>query len=157
MAPLDGTLKTMEATITATRAVTAEFALRLIRPLLRTAIIAALVINGLGIYLTTVSAWWWILEVIFIGGTLLMGVLFLVARVFTRTVSPNITRAQKKATREYVDKLQRVSDSIATPKFVILFRIVRDIAQRRSDGFIASTTADSKTLHSDFIALQRLF
>lgn len=139
------------------RAIGAEFARRLLLPLIIAGIFVALLLHILGGWLVTQNAWWWLLESVFVLGTLIFVVLVTTARLAIRMFAPSQTERQRDAVRAYVDKLQRVSDVIGTPKFILLFYIVRDIFRPRADGFIATTSQDSKTLHSDFLALLRMF
>ena len=139
------------------RAVGAEFARRLLLPLIITGVIVGLILHVLGGWLVTQNAWWWLLESVFVLGTLLFVGLVVLARLAIRLFAPQQNGAQRKAVRSYVDKLQRVSEVIGTPKFLLLFYVVRDVFRPSSDGFIAMTSNDSKTLHSDFLALLRMF
>jgi len=139
------------------RAVGAEFARRLLLPLIIAGVIVALILHVLGGWLVTQNAWWWLLESVFVLGTLLFVGLVVLARLAIRLFAPQQNGAQRKAVRSYVDKLQRVSEVIGTPKFLLLFYVVRDVFRPSSDGFIAMTSNDSKTLHSDFLALLRMF
>lgn len=139
------------------RAVGAEFARRLLLPLIIAGVIVGLILHVLGGWLVTQNAWWWLLESVFVLGTLLFVGLVVLARLAIRLFAPQQDGAQRKAVRSYVDKLQRVSEVIGTPKFLLLFYVVRDVFRPSSDGFIATTSNDSKTLHSDFLALLRMF
>jgi len=139
------------------RAVGAEFARRLLLPLIIAGVIVGLILHVLGGWLVTQNAWWWLLESVFVLGTLLFVGLVVLARLAIRLFAPQQNGAQRKAVRSYVDKLQRVSEVIGTPKFLLLFYVVRDVFRPSSDGFIAMTSNDSKTLHSDFLALLRMF
>lgn len=81
----------------------------------------------------------------------------LLARFVMKLISMPLSKEQKSAVGLFVDKLERISGALSTPKFMILLSIIRDGAQRRSSRFIEQTTNDSKLLHSDFLALTKLF
>ena len=144
----------MQATITTIRAIGAEFAKRILLPLIIMGAILVVILLALGGWLTTQSAWWWILEVIFIFGALLFTLLVVVVSVLLRVLAPALSRAEKKSVRSYVDKLQRVSENVGTPQVVIVYRVVRDTIRPSHDGFIESISRDSKTLAPDFIKLR---
>ena len=84
-------------------------------------------------------------------------VVLTVVQLVIRSVTPTQTRAQKKQTKAFVDKLQRVADVTQTPKFILLFQIVRDIATPRESGFIAALSHDTASLKRDFAALRDSF
>jgi hypothetical protein len=147
----------MKPTFNAVRAVGVEFVRRSLRPLVIAGVVAAVVLLAVGGWLTTVNAWWWVLEAVFIFGAVVFAVLVIVARVVIRVADPPQTKDQKRAVRSYVDKLQRVAENLQTPQFVILFRVVRDTIRPRQDGFIETVAHDSKTLGPDFAALVKLF
>jgi MFS family permease len=147
----------MKPSILAIRAIGAEYANRIyfIVALLFGA--ASLFSIALSVWLTTFSSWWWLLVILLIIATsIALGVL-VVLKLVIRSVRPHQTGAQKKQTKEFVDKLERLSEAAQTPKFVLLFRIVRDIAAPRESGFIASISNDTTSLKHDFTDLVRKF
>jgi hypothetical protein len=112
---------------------------------------------SLSIWLTTFSEWWWLLvALLIIAVSVVIGVLVIV-KLIIRSVRPSLSHMQKRQTKAFVDKLQRLSEAAQTPKFILLFQIVRDIAAPRENGFIASISTDTKSLKSDFIALAKTF
>lgn len=147
----------MKPSILAIRAIGAEFANRIY---IFVAIVVSIILAclfGLGIWLTTLSDWWWILVILLIiAGSVIIGVLVIV-KLIIRSVRPALSHLQKKQTKAFVDKLERLSEVAGTPKFILLFQVVRDIAAPRDNGFIASISSDTKTLKSDFIALSQTF
>jgi NADH:ubiquinone oxidoreductase subunit 6 (subunit J) len=147
----------MTPTITAIRAIGADFARRLYYPVaITSAVILALLITAVFL-LGTLSQWWLLLLIpVVILLCVAFGV-FAIVWLVIRTVRPIQTKAQRLAVKAFVDKLQRVSDTVQTPKFILLFRIVRDIAAPRQDGFIGSIADDTTSLKRDFRELQKLF
>ena len=138
------------------RAIGSQLAMRLYLPAVLTiAILIALVIAG-GLWLTTLNDWWWLL---FFPITVLVSVAIGIAAVvffLIRYVRPDQTKAQKRAVGQFVDKLQGVVDVAGTPKFIILFRVIRSIAAPSKDTYLADI-AKNKQLGSDFRELQRMF
>lgn len=147
----------MTPIIAVIRSIGAEFARRLYIPIaILTAIICALLVTGVFL-LATLSEWWLLLlipEVI--GISVVFGVL-MISWLVIRSVRPLQTKAQRDAVKAYVDKLQRVSDNVQTPKIIVFFRVLRDISAPRKDGFIGSMTDDTISLKRDFSELQKMF
>jgi len=147
----------MNPTITVIRCVGAEFATRLFYPVaVISAILCALLVTGV-LLLATLSQWWLLLLIPVVMLVCVVFGVMLITGLVIRTVRPFQTKVQRVAVKAFVDKLQRVSDAVQTPKFILLFRIVRDIAAPRKDGFIGSMTDDTVSLKRDFQALQKLF
>jgi hypothetical protein len=147
----------MKPTISVVRAIGAEFAKRMLKPILTIGVTAAAVLLSVGGWLTTQSAWWWIMEAVFILGSLLFAVLVVVARIIISSVGPTQSRSQKQAVGRFVDKLERVAEHLQTPQFVILYRVIRDIVRPRPGNFIETVSRDSKTLAPDFNELRKQF
>jgi heme/copper-type cytochrome/quinol oxidase subunit 2 len=147
----------MRPSILAIRAIGAEFANRIY---LFVAVTVALILAcflGLSIWLTTFSEWWWLLVILFIiVASIVIGVLVII-KLIIRSVRPSQSHLQKKQTKAFVDKLERLSEVAGTPKFILLFQVVRDIAAPRENGFIASVSTDTKSLKSDFTKLSQTF
>ena len=147
----------IQTTFNTVRAVGAEFVRRTIKPLLVIGAVAAVVLLALGGWLASQNAWWWLIEAVFILGSLLYIGLLVLVRVVLQVVDPVRTNEQKQAVNDFVDKMQRVSENVQTPQFVIIYRVVRDTVRPRQHGFIETLSRDSKALAPDFVKLQRLF
>lgn len=147
----------MNSNLLTIRAVGANLAGRLwLRSLMLAAVISILLI-ALVAYLQTLSVWWLLLGFpVVIAISVAIGVLF-ITRQIIKTVSPVKTTEQRRATKQFVDKLQSVSDALSTPKFMILFYVIRDIASPKKDGYVASLINSSTTLASDFKNISKLF
>lgn len=148
----------MKASITAIRAITAEFARRFIQPFIWVGLgLIILMIVSVGSLAITLSPWWWLLLapiIIFgIAGT----VVWLLVRFILNRISPHTNAAQRKAVKHFVTKLQTTTETIQTPYPVIVFYVVRDIILRKDSGFISEVTQQSKTLKPDFDNLTKLF
>lgn len=147
----------MSPTITVIRAIGSEFAKRLFLPVAIVAlVIFALLIISV-VFLGTLSQWWLLLLIPVIALLCIASTVLAVVWLVIRTVRTVQTKVQRTAVKVFVDKLQRLSDAVQTPKVVLLFRIVRDIAAPRKDGFIGTMTDDTTTLKRDFIELQKHF
>ncbi len=147
----------MNPTLTVIRSIGAEFAKRLFVPIaILNGIIFTVLVVGI-VLLGTLSQWWLLLlfpvVILICIAAGVLGVVWLTIR----TVTPVQTKVQKRATKNFVDKLQRVSDAVHTPKIILLFRIVKDIAAPTQNGFIGSIADDTASLRHDFRELQKLF
>lgn len=147
----------MNPTIAVVRAIGTEFVRRSLWPLTLIGGSVVLVLVGLGGWLTTLNVWWWLLETVFL--MLAIAYLIITVAVWTiiKLVRPDMTKSQRTAVGNYVDKLQRVADNVQTPQPVLLFRVVRDVVRPRQDGFIETVSRDSKGLAPDFVSLIRKF
>lgn len=150
---------TMKPKIQALRALTSQYALTVLNPILRiAAAIVVIILIGLIVLVVKVSLWWLILLVPFIGTAVLVFVLGLLAHVAAHVVAPEMNKAQKRATKEYVANLKEVAEGIQTPQFMIVFYVIRDVLLRKWEtGFVQQTTKNSMRLKSDFEALVKQF
>lgn len=147
----------MKPSLLTIRSIGAEFANRLFYPVVIAGGIAAVLLTGLALWLTTLSSWWWLLFIPVVMAVCIGLAVFIVVKLVIRYVTPTQTKIQKQATRQFVDKLQTVAEVTQTPKFILLFRIVRDIAAPRKSGFIGNLTTTTGSLKKDFIELKRMF
>lgn len=148
---------TVVASVKTVRAVGVELAWRLLKPMLIAGVAAAIGLLGIGGWLTTQHALWWILEFAFITSVLFFALLSAVTIFILRRLEPTQDKTQKKAVRDFADKLQRVADAVGISRFLLLFRVVRDVIWPNEQTFIKQITDDSTTLHTDFLKLQKLF
>lgn len=147
----------MKPTVLAIRAIGAEFANRIYVIVAGIAIVALVSSLGLAIWLTTLSDWWWLLVMaLIIVSSVAIGVL-VVVKLVIRSVTPAQNTHQRTLVKAFVDKLQRLSDTVQTPKHILLFQVVRDIAAPRDNGFIATLSSETTSLRHDFIALSQTF
>lgn len=143
--------------IKTTRAVGSEFVKRKLSGVTTIIAILSAVFVGLGIWLTTMSAWWWILLVIIIAWVLLGIILLLIAWFAVKLLRPQMTADQRHAVSDFVDKIERVSETIQITPFMIFFRILKDMLFPPKESFIRQIADDSTSLHSDYAALTKLF
>ena len=147
----------MKPTMLAIRAIGAEFANRTYMIVAGIAIVTLISSLGLAIWLTTLSDWWWLLVItLTIVSSVVAGVLVIVKLVI-RSVTPAQNSHQRTLVKAFVDKLQRLSDTAQTPKHILLFQVVRDIAAPRDNGFIATLSDETTSLRHDFTALGQTF
>ena len=140
----------------AIRAVGAEYASRLWKSSIYTTIIVSAVSIGVLLWLTSLSTWWWLLAIpVSIGVSVAVGLLA-VFRLTIRHVRPKENQTQQELVRAFVNRLETASELIGTPKFIILFRVIRSIAAPRSDSFLGDIVS-TKHLKKEFQAISQSF
>ena len=147
----------IKPSLSAIRSIASEFARSLYTPIVIIVGVVAVVLLALSIWLVTLSQWWLILLILICGLILFASVVFTIALIIIKKVAPTQTRAQRKQTKEFVEKLLRVAEVTATPKFILFFQVMKDVVKPSQNGFIGSITSDTTTLKSDFIALKDSF
>lgn len=147
----------MSPIIRTIRAIGSEFARRFYRSVFFITLGIILALIGLSAWLVTYSNWWWILlaAVIIIScmALIVLGAVYLIIRSSTPRQNP----FQRNATHQFVDKIQLLSDTVNTPKIILLFRITKDLLAPRQDGFIGSISHATTSLRKDYAALIKLF
>jgi len=147
----------MKPTFLAVRSIGAEFANRLFVPVAIVCGGIAVVLIAIPLFLMQFNHYWLLLLIPIIIVVCAGLAVFTVIKLTIRTVAPTQTRSQKQAARQLVDKLQRLTEVTGTPKIVLLFRVVRDIAAPRSNGYIATLATDATSLKRDFMDFQKSF
>lgn len=147
----------MKSSLLAIRSIGTEFANRLFYPVVITGMIAAAIVVIATFWLTTLSGWWWLLFIPVIMAICIGLAVFIIVKLVIRSITPAQTKQQKQAAKQFVDKLQFVAETTQTPKVILLFRIVRDIAAPREHGFIGELASTTTSLKSDFVKIQRSF
>jgi hypothetical protein len=147
----------MKPTITVIRAIGAEFARRIIVPIIIIGAIIAVALLAFGGWLTTQNAWWWVIEAVFILYGLIFTAAAVLALVIIRALAPTLSKTQKQSVKNFVDKLGAVAEHLQTPQPIIIFNVIRDMLRPDRHGFIESVSMESKTLAPDFIELRKDF
>lgn len=147
----------MNSYVKVVRAVGGEFAVRKLRDAALPFVIAGGILLAVCLWLTTISAWWWLLAAMVLVAELLLVATWTLVYLVVRRFRPRETKDQKRAVRDFVDKLERVTGNVGTPMFIIVFRVVRDIIRPSKTTYIQTVANDSTTLHKDLLALQKLF
>lgn len=147
----------MKPSLLAIRSIGADFGNRLFYPVVIIFIVVASLAVGLVAWLTSINEWWLLLAIpIVILVSAGIGVL-VVTRLVIRTITPDRSSKQKLASKQIVDKLFNLSEAAQTPKFILLFRVVRDVAAPRENGFIGTLSHDTTSLSGDFKKLRDSF
>lgn len=136
------------------------YALQFLRPVLWIGIgVYVLLLLLIGWIATSVSAWWWLLAIV---PTFLMSVgivVWLIVRTLAARLAPSMNKRQKTATKKFVGHIGTVAEHLGTPKFVIMFRVVKDILARPTSGktFIGEIAQEPGEMRRDFEDLRSLF
>lgn len=147
----------VNASVKAIRAIGAELAWRVAKPLVGLGALLSVALLAFGGWLTTQHVLWWILEAVFIAYTVLFVVVVIIIRVLIRIFTPETTKTQQKNIKSFADKLQRVADSVGISRFVLLFRLAKQLIAPSEQNFLKQIAQDSTTLHKDLLAIIKSF
>lgn len=139
--------------IRAVRAISAEFARRLYMPIVITVASMLVVLLALTVWLITISAWWWLLMVLLIIATVVFAVIATIAGVVITLFTPNQSKVQKQSVKKFVDKLQEVAETLQTPKFILMVRLIKDVAVPSDAGMVTQLTSHVSSVRPDFQAI----
>ncbi len=147
----------MKPSLQAIRSISSELAARLYLPVAISAVVGIVALLVLSVWLVTLSQWWWILLIMVSVVLIVVLILLSIAGVIIKSVAPLQSKDQKRQTKALVDKIQHLSEVTMTPKFVLLFQVVKDSVFPTEKGFIASITSDTTSLKKDFTDLRDSF
>jgi len=147
----------LKPSLSAIRSIAAEFAARLYFPVVIIFVVVAIVLLALSIWLVTINAWWTIALVLLSLLIIVVTAALVVGFIVIKRVAPTQSKNQKQQTKNLVDKLLRVAEVTGTPKFILLFNVIKDVVKPSEQGYIASISSDTVTLKRDFITLKDSF
>ena len=150
----------MNATILAIRAVTSEYARQLLRLLLWIGVGAYALVMALIIWIAYVASPWWLLLAIVPTILVIIGlILWVIVWGLARQLSPPLSKRQRKVTKRFVAHIGRVAEHIGTPKFVLVFRVIKDVVfpSQTSQTFIGEISQTPGEMKRDFEKLRDLF
>jgi len=145
--------------ITVMRALTARFARRFLRLAdLLVAVIAIILIAGVWALAYFLSAWWWllILPVILLLGVYMI-VRIIVAVVVTRVHVGQLSKVQRTALDDFIDKVQQALEARATPPPIIAIICIKDIVVHRDLTTVRKIISETAGLRRDYQSLEKLF
>ncbi len=150
----------MDKTVLAVRAITAQYAKRWLLPFLFIgAGIYAIVMSIIAWVAAVASQWWWLLSIV---PTILFVIslgIWIFAWVLAGRISPPLSSRQKKAAKRFNERIDGVAEKIATPKFVILYRVIKDVVMRptSSKTFIGEIAQEPGEMRRAFDDLRSTF
>jgi hypothetical protein len=144
----------MNDTFFTVRAIGAELARRIYLPIVIVFAIIALILIALLSWVVSMDLLW-LLVAVPVFGLLIIAALILAAVGFIfKRVAPRINKSQRKQVGVFVDKLQSISEIAQTPKFILLFKIARDVVSPKHSNFLSSSVQNSLALKKDFNELK---
>lgn len=150
----------MDKTVLAVRAITAEYIKQWLLPFLFAGIGVYAVVMGVVAWIASIaSAWWWLLAVVPSIVFLLALALWVFVRVLAGRISPPLSKQQKRAVKRFNQKINDVAEKIATPKFVIVYRVIKDVITRptSSKTFIGEIAQEPGEMRKAFDDLRNSF
>jgi len=141
----------MNATTLASRAVLSAYAAKALRPF---EIIAALIfvaaLAGSAYLIASVSGWWWLLLIVVIAYGIIGSIVWFILHFTIDKLRPEQTQEQQDVVKDFIDRTEKIADTIGLTRFGLLLRIVRDVVSRRKDNVLTDFAYDSKGLKDDF-------
>lgn len=150
----------MDQTVLAVRAITTEYAKRwLWLPLAIGVGIYVALLLVIGWIASVASQWWWLLAIVPTFIFLVALTIWIVVRVIVGRIAPVMNKQQKVAARAFVGRIDKVAERIGTPKFIILFRILKDVVMRptSSKTYIGEIASEPGEMRRAFDHLRSLF
>jgi hypothetical protein len=145
--------------VTVARALMARLARRFIRFV--TIIGLCVVVTLLLITLALVhffSAWWLLLLVpIILLAIILLVIRFIVLMIVKGVHGDTLAKEQRVGLDEFIDKVQRLIETRATPPWVFAAVTIKDILMHRDITTIKKLISDSANLRRDYKELEKLF
>jgi ABC-type multidrug transport system fused ATPase/permease subunit len=145
--------------LTVMRALTARFARRFIRLAdLIVGTVAIVLVAGVWALAYFFSAWWWllILPVLFLLGLYVI-VRLIVAVVISQVHVGQLSKEQRTALDDFIDKVQQVLEARATPLPIIALICIKDIVVHRDLKTVRKIISETTGLRRDYQALEKLF
>lgn len=85
--------------------------------------------------------------------------LWIIVRIIAVRIAPIMNKTQRKAARAFVDKIDKATEHLGTPKFVVLYRIIKDVVIRPTSGktYIGEISQEPGEMRRAFDHLRSLF
>lgn len=150
----------MNSTILAVRAITSEYAKQLLWPVLFIGLAVYAGVIGLIWWITTMASdWWWLLAIVPTCFVIIGLGVWLIARTLILRLAPTMNAKQKSATKQFVKRLNNVTEQLGTPKFIIIYRLVKDALMRPASGktYIGEIAQEPGDMKRAFEELRGLF
>jgi hypothetical protein len=150
----------MNSTILAVRAITSEYATQLLLPLLWTGLAIYAVLMALIIWIAVEVSPWWLLLAFVPTIVIIAGVaVWIGAWILSKRLAPVMNKTQRKATRKFVGHIGKIAENLGTPRFILVFRIIKDVMTRPNSGqtFIGELSQTPGDMKREFEQLRSLF
>jgi len=141
----------MNATTLASRAVLSAYATKALRPFeITAALVFVVALAGTAYLIAAVSGWWWLLMIVVIAYGIIGSIVWLILHFTIDKLRPEQTEEQQRVVKSFIDRTEKIADTIGLTRFGLLLRIVRDVVTRRKDNVLTDFAYDSKGLKDDF-------
>lgn len=147
----------MKQSFTAIRAIATTFARRIYIPVVISVALIALFFLVLVIWLLTISAWWWFLAIPIFSLVIVATTVLIIAGVLIKVIGPKTTKAQRTEIGMFIDHVQELAEITATPKFILLFRVIKDALSPQKTAYIESVISGVGSLRSEYQSILRSF
>lgn len=141
----------MNAVTLASRAVLAQYATRVIRPLEWIVMaIFILAIVGDVLLITYVSVWWWLLMIVVIAYGIIGSIAWLVIHFTIDTLRPEQSKAQTRVVNRFIVKVEKMADSLQMTRFGLMLRVIRDVMSSGKKNVLTEFVGNSRDLKEEF-------
>lgn len=150
----------MDSTILAIRAITSLYVKRLLLPILAIGLgVYAAVIGLIWWIAASASNWWWLLAIVPTLVILVGLAIWTVVRVIVGRISPPMNKRRTAATKKFIERIDGVAEHIGTPKFVIIYRVIKDVLFRPTSGktYIGEIANEPGAARREFDELRSMF
>lgn len=147
----------MTPSFIAIRSIAAEFAFRIYLSVTIFLAIGSLLVVGLMIWLITLSLWWLLLAIPAFLMIIVASAALFIGYLILKMIKPTQNKKQTKLVKDFVDKIQHLSEITQTPKIVLLFRVIRDTLTAKKSSYIQSVIDDTASLRNDYVEIIAAF
>jgi hypothetical protein len=150
----------MNSTVLAIRAITSQYATQLLWPILWIGLGTYALVMTLIIWVSVEVSPWWLLLAFVPTIVFLVGLaLWVGSWILSKRLAPIMNNAQKKATKKFVSHVGRVAEQLGTPRFILIFRVLKDVMSQPNSGqtFIGELSQTPGDMKRDFEHLRSLF
>lgn len=150
----------MNPTVLAVRAITTTYAQTILKPLLFIGIgVYAAVLLLIGWIAYAASPWWWLLAIVPTMIFVVALLLWLIAFFISKRMAPSMTREQRRIAKRFVGHTGKAAEHLGTPRFILVFRILRDLVfpSSTTQSFLGEVSSLPGDLRRDFEQLHRSF
>lgn len=151
----------MNSSVLAVRAIATVYAQTILKPLLFAGIVfyaAILLLIGWIAYVA--SPWWWLLAIVPTAIFVVALLLWLIVFTLSKRLAPKMNREQRKIARRFVGHTGKAAEHLGTPRFIFIFRVLRDLLFPPSSGnqtFLGEVSSLPGDVKRDFDSLRRSF
>lgn len=103
------------------------------------------------------SGWWLIILLPLVPLSIIFMLIIAGLWFINIKIVPSMSKAQRKAVKTFTERIGAYSDIIGTPRFIIAFRVIRDVIRKHPRKYLGELVDSSSELNRDFDAVRRSF